>query len=252
MKGITRRSGYWLVGAGAGLRTLSIFFTFVPNLPGQGRGGQQQEGPTPRTDDGHPDLSGRYLFVGGSPPQGSPVFRPETKAKYQDPVPSGACVMGGTPTTDSQCKPPSTAPSSWSSAQESYGFWLNPRRAFYGSPTRPGVFTFRRSGCLILPASRLVTGRAIRWSLTLSLIHTRMRNISVGLGGVANAWTHSEKEHVIQRFNRPSKNVLIYQVTVEDPIVLAKPFTSAPLRWSLAQGADDKWKPRVPRAGCDF
>jgi hypothetical protein len=73
----------------------------------------------------------------------------------------------------------------------------------------------------------------------------------VGLAGLANAWTHSEKEHVIQRFSRPSKNVFTYQVTVEDPIVLAKPFSSAPLRWSLAQGADDHWKPRVPIAGCD-
>jgi hypothetical protein len=72
-------------------------------------------------------------------------------------------------------------------------------------------------------------------------IDTRMRNISVGKSGDANAWTHSEKEHVIERFSRPSKNFLIYQVTVEDPVVLVKPFVSAPLRWSLAQGKDDNW-----------
>ena len=69
---------------------------------------------------------------------------------------------------------------------------------------------------------------------------------------MANAWTHSEKEHVIQHFSRPSKNVLTYQVTVEDPMVLAKPFTSPLMRWSLAQGAADQWKVIVPIPGCDF
>ena len=82
-------------------------------------------------------------------------------------------------------------------------------------------------------------------------IDTRIRNISVGLRGFVNAWTHSEKEHVIQRFSRPSKNVLNYQVTVEDPDVLAKPFTSAQLHWTLAKD-QDKWKVIVPRPGCDF
>ena len=48
-------------------------------------------------------------------------------------------------------------------------------------------------------------------------IDTRMRNISVGRTGDANAWLHSEKEHVIERFSRPSKNYLMHQVTVEIP-----------------------------------
>jgi len=66
----------------------------------------------------------------------------------------------------------------------------------------------------------------------------------VGLGESRTHGLIVRKSMFIQRFSRPSKNVLIYQVTVDDPIVLAKPFTSAPLRWSLAQGANDKWKPR--------
>jgi hypothetical protein len=249
MKGITRRSGYRLVGAGVGLAALSIFFTFVPNLPGQGRGGQQQEGPTPRTADGHPDLSGRYLFVGGNPSQESPVFRPETKAKYQNPVPSGACVMGGTPTTITM---QTTEHGPIELVQRPGILWIlaeSPQSVLW-IPTdgRPHSDD---------PDVSFIGESVGRWeSATLVVdtvgIDTRMRNISVGLRGFANAWTHSEKEHVIQRFSRPSKNVLIYQVTVEDPIVLAKPFTSAPLRWSLTQGVDDHWKPKVPIAGCDF
>ena len=63
----------------------------------------------------------------------------------------------------------------------------------------------------------------------------------MGLTGDANAWLHSEKEHVIERFSRPSKNYVIYQLTVEDPEVLVKPFTSAPYKWSLAQDSNDVW-----------
>jgi len=77
-------------------------------------------GPAPRTADGHPDLSGRYYpngagrMVGAYTPGGvdvnaasilppdakqeNPVFRPETKAKYQFPTPYGTCAPGGTPT----------------------------------------------------------------------------------------------------------------------------------------------------------
>ena len=48
-----------------------------------------------------------------------------------------------------------------------------------------------------------------------------------------NAWFHSDQEHVIERLSRPSMNYLVYQVTIEDPKVLTKPWTSAPRRWSL-------------------
>jgi hypothetical protein len=46
---------------------------------------------------------------------------------------------------------------------------------------------------------------------------------------------------VIERFNRTSKNYLIYQVTIEDPVVLTKPWKSAPRTWSLAQDPHDEW-----------
>lgn len=72
-------------------------------------------------------------------------------------------------------------------------------------------------------------------------IDTRMRNISVGRPGDAYAWLHSEKEHVIERFTRTSTNYITYQIMVEDPVVLMKPFTSAPLSWTLAQDPNDVW-----------
>ena len=46
-------------------------------------------------------------------------------------------------------------------------------------------------------------------------------------------WFHSDQEHVIERLTRTSQNYLTYQVTIEDPKVLTKPWTSAPHMWSL-------------------
>jgi hypothetical protein len=49
-----------------------------------------------------------------------------------------------------------------------------------------------------------------------------------------NGWFHSDELHVIERYSRPSMNYLIVQITVDDPKVLTKPWTSAPRRWTLA------------------
>jgi hypothetical protein len=46
-------------------------------------------------------------------------------------------------------------------------------------------------------------------------------------------WFHSDQEHVIERVTRPSMNYLVVQVTIEDPKVLTKPWTSAPRVWTL-------------------
>ena len=45
---------------------------------------------------------------------------------------------------------------------------------------------------------------------------------------------HSDQEHVVERLSRPSMNYLVYQVTIEDPKTLTKPWTSAPRHWSLS------------------
>lgn len=50
-------------------------------------------------------------------------------------------------------------------------------------------------------------------------------------------WFHSDQEHVVERITRPSMNYLTYQVTIEDPKVLTKPWTSAPRTWSLGHEA---------------
>jgi hypothetical protein len=43
---------------------------------------------------------------------------------------------------------------------------------------------------------------------------------------IRDGWFHSDSLHVIERLRRPSANYLEYQVTVEDPKTLTKPWTS--------------------------
>ena len=217
-------------------------------------------GPSPRMSDGHPDLTGRYypngvgrmvgaytpggvdLDATGILPQGAkqenPVFRPETKDKYQYPTPYGTCAPGGTPmsiTTQATEHGPVELVS------QPGVLWILTEfpQAVRWVPTddrkhsaKPQV-SFSGESVAHWEGDTLVVDTVA--------IDTRMRNISVGVFGDAGAWTHSDKEHVIERFSRPSKNFLNYQVYVDDPVVLVKPFTSAVERWTLAQGKDDNW-----------
>lgn len=248
MKGMTQRSGKWILGAGLGLAALSMLFAFVPNSLGQAGGAQKSDATVPRTADGHPDLTGRYRFAAGNAPQQSVAFKPGVKAKYLRPVKPGTCVMGGTPTTITM----QTTQKGAIQLVQGPGFlWIlseDPQSVIW-VPTdgRPHSDD---------PDVSFIGESVGRWDGDTLVVDTvaidpKMRNVSVGLGGLANAWAHSDKEHVIQRFTRPSKSDLVYQVTVEDPVVLAKPYTSASMHLSLA-GPDENWKQRVPRAGCDF
>ena len=58
----------------------------------------------------------------------------------------------------------------------------------------------------------------------------------------SDSWRiHSDQEHIIERFTRPSMNYLTYQVTIEDPKVLTKPWSSAPRRYTLSHEEILEW-----------
>jgi hypothetical protein len=171
-------------------------------------------------------------------PQENPVFRPEAVEKYLHPTPYGSCPPGGTPTsitTQATEHGPlelvQVPGRIWALTEFPETIRMIPTDGRPHSPDPDPSFN----------------GESVaRWDgdtlvVDTVAIETRMRNISVGKTGDANAWLHSEKEHVIERFSRPSKNYLIYQLTVEDPDVLVKPFTSAPHVWTLAQDPNDVW-----------
>jgi hypothetical protein len=254
-------------------------FAFAPNLSaqrGQGQPGTVPQGfydpglnshllppggTTPRMADGHPDLSGRYypngvgrmvgsytpggidagangLFDRQKTPQENPVFRPETKEKYQFPTPYGICTPGGTPTSITT---QATEHGPMEIVQRPGVVWI--LTEFPQSIRRIPTDGRPHSADPDLSFAGESVGHWEGDTLVVDTIaiDTRMRNISVGATGDANAWTHSEQEHVIERFSRPSKNFVNYQLTVTDPVVLTKPFTSAPQRWSLAQDPNDVW-----------
>ena len=216
-------------------------------------------GPAPRTADGHPDLSGRWYpnqagrmlqgayridesimrqFDPAKTPQENPVFRPDAVEKYQHPTPYGSCPPGGTPTsitTQATEHGPleliQTAGRLWALTEFPQTIRMVPTLG-KPHPADPDT-SFNGDATARWDGDTLVVDTVA--------IDTRVRNISVGRTGDANAWLHSEKEHVIERFSRPSKNYLIYQLTVEDPDVLVKPFVSAPHMWTLAQDPNDVW-----------
>src|SRR3954462_4211228 len=51
-----------------------------------------------------------------------------------------------------------------------------------------------------------------------------------------NGWFHSEDLKVTERYSRPSMNYLMVEITVDDPKVLVKPWTSSRRRWTLGDG----------------
>jgi hypothetical protein len=216
-------------------------------------------GPAPRTADGHPDLTGRYypnragrMLQGGYrlgdeimdqydpkvTPQENPVFRPETKDKYQFPTPYGICPPGGTPTSITT---QATEHGPMELVQRPGALWILTEfpQTIRWIPTdgRP----HSKNPDPSFNGESIGTWEGDTLVVDTIAIDERMRNISVGRSGDANAWTHSKEERVIERFTRKSKNYLTYQLTVIDPIVLVKPFTSAPLTWTLAQNPNDVW-----------
>jgi hypothetical protein len=216
-------------------------------------------GPAPRTADGHPDLTGRWypnnagrMLQGAYPvdrtitrqydpdktPLVAPVFKPEAIDKYKHPTPYGSCPPGGTPTSI-------TTQATEHGPME---LVLLPGKMWVLSEFPQTIRRIPTDG-RPHPSDPDITfngDATARWDGDTLVVDTvaideRVRNISVGLAGDSNAWLHSDKEHVIERFTRTSKNYLTYQVTVEDPVVLAKTFTSPPLTWTLAQDPNDVW-----------
>jgi hypothetical protein len=266
MSGMKRRLGYRAGNAGVVLAGLCMVCmpVFAQKAPVKIAGDfdkvhiLEPGGPAPRAEDGHPDLTGRYYpnqagrmlqgayridntimrqFDPKKTPQENPVFRPEVADKYLHPTPYGSCPPGGTPTSITT---QATEHGPMELIQKPGVLWILSefpetirRIPTDGRPHQDPDVTFNGDSIGHWEGDTLVVD-------TIA-IDTRMRNISVGKTGDANAWLHSEKEHVIERFSRSSKNFLTYQITVEDPEVLVKPFNSAPHTWTLAQAPNDVW-----------
>ena len=214
-------------------------------------------GPAPRMADGHPDLTGRwYPNAGGKmlqaaypvdpavfnqydakvTPELRPSYKPGVDAKYTRPNDYGVCDQPGTPSVTLE-QISQHAPMELIETPQRlvmlYEYPLNVRMIYTNGRVHPKD-----------PDPTFNGDSATHWdgdTLVVDVIgiDTRLRNLVPG--ETTPGWFPSDQEHVVERMTRASKNYLIYQVTIEDPIVLAKPWTSAPRKWSLAQDSKEEW-----------
>jgi hypothetical protein len=208
-------------------------------------------GPVPRTADGHPALAGRYypnragrMLQGGyqiddsimshaapgAAPQEREVFTAEGEKYKQPPFAYGSCPVGGTPISITM---QSSEHGPMQILQDGGSVWIMnefPQTIRY-IPTdgRPHSTD---------PDPSFVGESVGRWEGDTLVVDTiaidsRLMNFE--------RWHPSEKQRIIERFTRTSKNYLTYDLTIEDPVVLAKPYVHSTRIWTLAQDPNDVW-----------
>jgi hypothetical protein len=211
-------------------------------------------GPTPRMADGHPNLSGvwfpgitgggdlndvgldgnsglvRRLFDPKKTPQEKPAYQPWAAAKLKQMYPtqidvelhrpSVNCEPRGVPgmfTTNPYPLQLVTTPGQFVQLIE-----LNNNFRVVPTDGRPHIQdpdpTFNGEGVAHWDGDTLVID-------TIAIDEKTWNDMQ--------GWFHSDEEHVIERISRPSMNYLTYQVTIEDPKVLTKPWSSVPWTWTL-------------------
>jgi len=187
--------------------------------------------PTPRMADGHPDLSGFYLDrVAGIPNYGSdPVGDAGNLYRQQDG--SVLFLYGG------------------AEAQASNGGVFKFIALMYENSPGPVyriVYTDGRTHPKDLDTSYM--GHSIgHWdgdTLVVDTVGLNDETWYTQTGGV-NMYTsiHSDKEHVIEHFTRKGDD-LTYEATVEDPVMLTRPWVLNPVHTRIAP-ADDYIQPQM-------
>ena len=209
-------------------------------------------GPAPRLPDGHPDFSGHWLPNGagqgvsgrfGVDPQARGQFDPKVTPEERPQLQAWALakIKSMTPTELELSKSsvncmPRGVPAIW--LQNPYSTMI------LHTPTQMAqLYEVLNNWRLIHTDGRPLPkypepffhgNSATRWDGDTLVVET------VGFDERTyiqpNGWFHSEDLKVTERYSRPSRNYLYVQVTVDDPKVLVKPWTSAPRRWTLGDG----------------
>jgi len=226
------------------------------------RGAQQPNVPTPRTADGHPDLSGFWGGGGNGGPKpdekGNLVQLAQGRLCHQTQIDAGECAPGVNAERDSglqqrTANQPVYKPEFWEQVQhlDREGIQLDP--AFHCKPNgvpRMGppqkivqtatelIFLFQNGNTFrIIPIdgrphdpikSQDTTwyGDAVgKWDGDTMVIDIVGFNDESWLGWPG--WLHSNNMHVIEKFTRTGNN-LRWEVTVEDPDTLLEPFHMTP------------------------
>jgi len=206
-------------------------------------------GPAPRTADGHPDFSGvwfpnsagrqvqraypidpeaRRQYDPKVTPEPAPAVNKEAEAKFKRSRPYGECVLPSTPGTLLQ-ENSLTWPIQFVQTKDRIVMMIEYPMDFRIIHTdgRPHPKD---------PDPTFNGDSVAHWEGDTLVVDTiAIDERAPNFGG----WYHSPKEHVIERYTRPSKNYIVQQITIEDPLVLTKPWVSAPRKWSLSVVPDD-------------
>jgi hypothetical protein len=205
--------------------------------------------PTPRMPDGHPDLSGVW-FSGVVPdvghihyyapasrtfdqkltPQEKPAFRRWVAEKVKRMGPSLVPL-----TPDLSCLPRGAL--SYTLQEEEYPMQLvqNPQ-ALVELTESDTTYRFMPTDGRMHDedAGPEFNGDSIgHWEGDTLVVDVTSIDPRVWLAG-APAWFPSDEAHYVERYSRPDLNTLIYQVTIDDPKVLKKPWVSVPRRFTWA------------------
>jgi hypothetical protein len=238
---------------------------------------------TPRTPDGHPDLSG---FWGGGPdasistrsedgsalydfqgedPSGQFIHRgeqpqaanqPPYKPEYLEKVKAIAATMyGGTSSLDPEfaCKPGGIPRASFGEMQVVQTpqaiAMIHGGESGGGGTTDRIIYMDGRSHPEDLESSYM--GDSIgHWEGDTLVVDVTGLNDETWLGGSVNGNTkyttiHSDKEHVIEHWTRKGDE-LTYEATVEDPVMFSRPWIMNPRRIRHAQAGQTDYLISIP------
>jgi hypothetical protein len=263
-----RATRYGIAVGIAAIVSVSIHAQYGAAPAQGGRGGgaaaQQQNVPTPRTADGHPDLSGFWAGGGG----GGGGVKPDEKGNivqltvarlcHQTQIDAGECHPGVNAERDAginqrPANQPMYKPEFWEQVQhlDREGIQLDP--AFHCKPN--GVPRMGPPGKIVQTATELIfmyqngnTFRVIpidgrphdpiksqdttwygdavgKWEGDTMVIDIVGFNDESWLGWPG--WLHSNNMHVIEKYTRTG-NTLRWEATVEDPDTLLEPFRMDP------------------------
>lgn len=238
--------------AGAAALALSLLPVPANIHAGQNDAGESAElkplpkgGPTPRTADGHPDLSGVWFhgLVGKAVEGRLPASLREFDPREEDPPPFQPWAAEKLKMSDVKVELGRASVNCLPRGVPGM-FLINPYPIqLIQTPGQLVQLDELNNNWRVIPldghrhtkdADPTFNGEGIgHWEgdtlvIDVTSIDERTWNNFTG-------WFHSDQEHVIERLRRPDLNHLDYQVTIEDPKVLSKPWTSSVRHWSLGR-----------------
>jgi hypothetical protein len=242
--------GHYIASTAASLAALC--FLSAPAGIQAGQAGQVENappkalpngGPTPRTADGHPDLSGVWFhgLIGKTVEGGLPLALREFDPKAEEPPPFQPWAAAKVKVSDVQVELGRASVNCLPRGIPGM-FLINPYPIqLVQTPGQLVQLDELNNNWRVVPldghphtkdVDPTFNGEGVgRWdgdTLVIDVVGIDERTWNNFTG-----WFHSDQEHVIERLTRPDLNHLDYQVTIEDPKVLTKPWTSSVRHWSL-------------------